>query len=74
MSLVLAEVNPNVTIRIVYRNPHHKMSAVDLAMAMTGRTKAQCNSMIYDSLRSADHGEKARRILWDKHQFRGAGQ
>eukprot|EP00961_Rhodomonas_salina_P169332 2281512-Rhodomonas_salina.1 len=50
------------------------MSAVDLAMAMTERSRAQCNTMICDTLRSVDHGEGARRILWDKHQFPGAGQ
>eukprot|EP00961_Rhodomonas_salina_P092780 1248595-Rhodomonas_salina.1 len=43
-------------------------------MAVTGCTRPQCNSMIHNALNSVEHNNKAKRLLWDKHQFPGRGQ
>eukprot|EP00961_Rhodomonas_salina_P099233 1334537-Rhodomonas_salina.1 len=65
-------LDPN--IRSCHKGNVLKISALDVAVAVTGRSKGQCNVMIQNSLSSVDHGEKARRVLWDKHQFTGMGQ
>eukprot|EP00961_Rhodomonas_salina_P110537 1487307-Rhodomonas_salina.3 len=61
-------MNPNMNpnIRRVHVGETLKISAVDLAMAVTGRTLPQCSVMIQHALSSVDHGEKARCLLWDK--------
>eukprot|EP00961_Rhodomonas_salina_P225732 3052327-Rhodomonas_salina.1 len=43
-------------------------------MAVTGRDRKQSHKMIENAFDSVDHGEKTHRLLWDKHQFPGAGQ
>eukprot|EP00961_Rhodomonas_salina_P143885 1936487-Rhodomonas_salina.1 len=73
-TMTLEEINKDINIRIAYRSTQHKLAIIDYTMAITKRTRVQCNTMIYDARNSVDHGEKARRLLWDKHKFAGMGQ
>eukprot|EP00961_Rhodomonas_salina_P273853 3699863-Rhodomonas_salina.1 len=50
------------------------MSAVDFTMAITEKDRKQSLKMLENAFKSRDHGEKAHRLLWDKHKFPGAGQ
>eukprot|EP00961_Rhodomonas_salina_P246154 3326004-Rhodomonas_salina.2 len=72
--LKLPQINPNASIRVQWLQGKHKMSVVDLIMALTGRDRKQSHKMIENALKNTEHGEKAQRLLWDKHQFPGAGQ
>ena len=51
-----------------------KFALVDYVMAITGRSRHDSATMICDSLKSVVNGEKAKKLLWDKHQFPGSGQ
>eukprot|EP00961_Rhodomonas_salina_P107822 1451907-Rhodomonas_salina.1 len=66
------QLNPH--IRSCHKGKVLKIAANDVAMAVTGCTRQQCNSMINNALHSVDHNNKAKRLLWDKHQFPGRGQ
>ena len=68
------EQNPNVAIRLVEKNNVIKFALVDYVMAITCRSRHNSTNMIHDSLKSAVNGEKAKKLLWDKHKFPGPGQ
>ena len=68
------EQNPNVAIRLVEKDNVIKFALVDYVMAITCRSRHDSYNLVCTSLKSAVNGEKAKKLLWDKHQFPGSGQ
>ena len=68
------EQNPNVAIRLVEKDNVIKFALVDYVMAITCRSRHDSANLVCNSLKSAVNGEKAKKLLWDKHQFPGSGQ
>eukprot|EP00961_Rhodomonas_salina_P063900 858771-Rhodomonas_salina.2 len=64
----------NPTIRSCHKGNVLKISAVDVAIAVTGCDRKQCHKMIENTLKRVNHSEKAHQFLWDKHKFPGMGQ
>ena len=68
------EQNPNVAIRLVEKDNVIKFALVDYVMAITCRSRHDSYNLVCNSLKSVVNGEKANKLVWDKHKFPGSGQ